>query len=162
MSGSGTLTQTGPAKVTVLANSYRGGTFISGGTLVAADEDALGAGDVDNAATLAGARILVRGKFRQRERGSLELGAKGELVVAGQASLAGTLRVRLDASARIGDRFVVVRAAGISGRFRAVVGENLPPDATLVASYDGARCWVTVVRNKAVATAITQRRGRSS
>jgi hypothetical protein len=48
MSGAGRLVQTGPGMVTVLANTYRGGTWLEDGTLLAADDAALGIGDVVN------------------------------------------------------------------------------------------------------------------
>ncbi len=59
MSGSGQLIKNGGGNVTVTAsNSYTGGTIIDGGTLTAADDNALGIGDVAVAGT---ARLLASG-----------------------------------------------------------------------------------------------------
>ena len=55
VSGAGTVTQIGPASLTLMTNSYRGGTEIRGGILFVGDDRALGGGDVDNQGTLAAA-----------------------------------------------------------------------------------------------------------
>ncbi|EBQ7234478.1 fibronectin-binding autotransporter adhesin ShdA [Salmonella enterica subsp. enterica serovar Adelaide] len=53
LSGSGSLVKTGTGELTLSGdNSYSGGTTISDGTLIAANVNALGGGDVDNAGTL--------------------------------------------------------------------------------------------------------------
>ncbi|EBY0372055.1 autotransporter outer membrane beta-barrel domain-containing protein [Salmonella enterica subsp. enterica serovar Toulon] len=53
LSGSGSLVKTGAGELTLSGdNSYSGGTTISDGTLIAANVNALGGGDVDNAGTL--------------------------------------------------------------------------------------------------------------
>ncbi|ESO37907.1 ShdA, partial [Salmonella enterica subsp. enterica serovar Agona str. 400095 11] len=55
------------------ANSYTGGTTISGGTLVASNVEALGSGDVTDNATL---ELNTGGDFRQQHR---RYGQRGEI-----------------------------------------------------------------------------------
>jgi hypothetical protein len=155
ITGSGTLTQLGPADVTVLANNYSGDTHVRGGVLFAAGLRALGQGDVSNDATLAlarGARVIaVQGNYRQGARGTLRLtlrpGRSSELLrVTGQAALDGVLAIHLARRATTawptGQRFAVVRAAGgLTGRFRFVAADGL----ALVASYDATTVYLTVV-----------------
>ncbi|EAR8382731.1 fibronectin-binding autotransporter adhesin ShdA [Salmonella enterica] len=61
LSGSGSLVKTGTGELTLSGdNSYSGGTTISDGTLIAANVNALGGGDVDNAGTL---KLDAEGEF---------------------------------------------------------------------------------------------------
>ncbi|WP_217494170.1 fibronectin-binding autotransporter adhesin ShdA [Salmonella enterica] len=61
LSGSGSLVKTGTGELTLNGdNSYSGGTTITGGTLIAANVNALGGGDVDNAGTL---KLDAEGEF---------------------------------------------------------------------------------------------------
>ncbi|EHK0683479.1 fibronectin-binding autotransporter adhesin ShdA [Salmonella enterica subsp. enterica serovar Kingston] len=61
LSGSGSLVKTGTGELTLNGdNSYSGGTTITGGTLIAANVNALGCGDVDNAGTL---KLDAEGEF---------------------------------------------------------------------------------------------------
>ncbi|EJU8986369.1 fibronectin-binding autotransporter adhesin ShdA [Salmonella enterica] len=61
LSGSGSLVKTGTGELTLNGdNSYSGGTTITGGTLIAANVNALGGGDVDNAGTL---KLGAEGEF---------------------------------------------------------------------------------------------------
>jgi hypothetical protein len=99
MSGGGKLVQAGPGNVTVLANSLRGGTWLEGGTMFAADDTALGTGDVQNDATLAANEprtVRVLGNYRQGNHGRLRLtvpspGTSAQLLVSGHAELGGVL-----------------------------------------------------------------------
>jgi len=148
ISGAGTVTQIGPASVTLMTNSYRGGTQIRGGILLAGDDRALGSGDVVNQGTLATApgqrTIDVRGNFRQGARGVLRLsggrdGTGALLRVSGHAEIDGQLRVPLRAIAA-GGRTPIIRAAGgLRGRFRSIVAAG----REVAASYDGTTCYVT-------------------
>lgn len=154
ITGSGTLTQLGPAGVTVLANNYRGDTHVRGGTLFTADERALGRGDLTNDATLALARgrhvIAVHGSYRQGPGGTLRLalrpGRSSDLLrAAGRADLDGVLAIHLEkrttAALPTGQRFAVLRAAGgLRGRFRSVAADGLD----LIASYDATTVYVAV------------------
>ena len=147
VSGAGTVTQIGPASLTLMTNSYRGGTEIRGGTLFVGDDRALGSGDVDNQGTLAAARghsaIRVGGNYRQGARGVLRLGA-ATFRVGGRAELDGELRLPARGSA-IGKRTAVVRAAGgLRGRFRSIYAG----DREVAVSYDGTTCYVTVRNTK--------------
>ncbi|EKR0125935.1 fibronectin-binding autotransporter adhesin ShdA [Salmonella enterica] len=61
LSGTGSLVKTGTGELTLSGNnSYSGGTTISDGTLIAANVNALGGGDVDNAGTL---KLDAEGEF---------------------------------------------------------------------------------------------------
>ncbi|EDJ0247247.1 fibronectin-binding autotransporter adhesin ShdA [Salmonella enterica] len=61
LSGSGSLVKTGSGELTLSGdNDYSGGTIISDGTLIAANVNALGGGDVDNAGTL---KLDAEGEF---------------------------------------------------------------------------------------------------
>lgn len=133
MSGAGKLIQSGPAMVTVLANTYAGGTWLEGGTLSADDEHALGSGDVVNDATLTAtkARVIhVAGNYRQGDRGMLRLrvderARRGLLEVGGHAELAGSLEIDSERMLRVGQRIVILHAnGGIRGRFRAITAHG--------------------------------------
>ncbi|EAQ2766699.1 autotransporter outer membrane beta-barrel domain-containing protein [Salmonella enterica subsp. enterica serovar Oranienburg] len=80
-SGDGTLTLSG-------ANSYTGGTLISGGTLVANDVNALGTGDITDNATLA---LNTGGDFNNAIGGSgkVEKSGDGTLTLSGANSYTG-------------------------------------------------------------------------
>ncbi|EDH8201244.1 fibronectin-binding autotransporter adhesin ShdA [Salmonella enterica subsp. enterica serovar Kentucky] len=61
LSGSGSLVKTGTGELTLSGdNSYSGGTTISDGTLIAANVNALGSGDIDNSGTL---KLEAEGEF---------------------------------------------------------------------------------------------------
>ncbi|CXB80455.1 AIDA autotransporter-like protein ShdA [Salmonella enterica subsp. enterica serovar Typhi] len=61
LSGNGSLMKTGTGELTLSGdNTYSGGTTISGDTLIAANVNALGGGDVDNASTL---KLDAEGEF---------------------------------------------------------------------------------------------------
>jgi len=156
ITGAGTFTQAGPAAVTVLANNYRGGTDIRGGVLFAADERALGTGNVANDAVLASAGrrgvISVGGNYRQSSSATVRFtvagkGSSPSLDVAGRAELDGTLELIADGQAfrARGRRLVLVRAAGgLRGRFHSIVADGLE----VVAHYGPTRCTVTVVKRE--------------
>ncbi|TBJ16601.1 autotransporter outer membrane beta-barrel domain-containing protein [Salmonella enterica subsp. enterica serovar Kentucky] len=79
ISGSGQVVKSGDDTLTLSgANSYTGGTTISGGTLVATNVDALGTGDVTNSATL---ELNTGGTFDNAISGS------GQVVKSGDETL---------------------------------------------------------------------------
>jgi hypothetical protein len=157
MSGAGKLVQSGPAMVTVMANTFAGGTWLEGGTALAADPHAFGRGDVVNDATLvaAGARgIHVAGNYRQGTSGTLRLEprerAKGGLLeVAGCAELAGVLELRAgERPLHVGQRVAIVHAAGgIRGHFRAISAAGFE----LVAQQTADTYFVIVSSKRAAA-----------
>jgi hypothetical protein len=154
MSGAGKLIQTGPGMVTVLANTYRGGSWLEGGTVLAADDDAFGTGDVVNDATLATTQpraIRVAANYRQGDHGRLRLkvldaGVSGQLVVSGRAELGGVLELFPASKLAAGQRLMVVRASGgITGKFRAIEANGVE----LEAKQTSDTCYVTVIRKHA-------------
>ena len=154
MSGGGKLVQAGPGTVTVLANSLRGGTWLEGGTMFAADDTALGTGDVQNDATLAANEprtVRVLGNYRQGNHGRLRLtvpspGTSAQLLVSGHAELGGVLELVPDAGKlAVGQRWVVLNASGgLSGTFSSVEAAGF----VLVAQQTGSTCYVTVIGQK--------------
>ncbi len=76
ISGSGQVVKSGDDTLTLSgANSYTGGTTISGGTLVATNVDALGTGDVTNSSTL---ELNTGGTFDNAISGSGQVGKSGD------------------------------------------------------------------------------------
>ncbi|WP_217493986.1 fibronectin-binding autotransporter adhesin ShdA [Salmonella enterica] len=121
LSGSGSLVKTGTGELTLSGdNSYTGGTTITGGTLNAANVNALGSGDIDNSGTLildangafelanvtthsgattalAAGSTLDAGQFTQEDGStlSIDLGAATDdaVITADSVALGGTLNV---------------------------------------------------------------------
>ncbi len=121
ISGSGQVVKSGDETLTLSgANSYTGGTTISGGTLVASNVEALGSGDIDNyaslqlnasgqfvtanltthdnATTAIGADSALRGNTLTQEANStlavhLTDSNSGAIVTADHANLGGTLDI---------------------------------------------------------------------
>ncbi|PXR65977.1 fibronectin-binding autotransporter adhesin ShdA [Salmonella enterica] len=119
--GSGSLVKTGTGELTLIGdNFYSGGTTISGGTLIAANVNALGSGDIDNSGTLildangafelanvtthsgattalAAGSTLDAGQFTQEDGStlSIDLGAATDdaVITADSVALGGTLNV---------------------------------------------------------------------
>ena len=117
--GAGSLTKNGSGELTLSGdNSYTGGTTITAGTLVAATESALGAGDltINDGATL---------KITQ------------PVTVDGTANLGGTLHVALPVGT---NHVTVIDAASISGEFDEVIVDGAV-DAQV--SYDNGSVVIT-------------------
>ncbi len=111
--GTGTLTLTG-------ANSYRGGTRVEAGTLVAAAPDALGCGDV----ALAGGELRVSGlrvTGYHQTGGTLSVAAGSPLLVRGEATIerGSVLEVRVPGSGPAHE-VEVLCARRLRGRFAAI------------------------------------------
>ncbi|EBG4018200.1 autotransporter outer membrane beta-barrel domain-containing protein [Salmonella enterica] len=89
ISGSGQVVKSGDETLTLSgANSYTGGTTISGGTLVATNVEALGTGDVTNNATL---ELNTGGDFTNNISGSGQVEKSGDdaLTLSGANSYSG-------------------------------------------------------------------------
>jgi autotransporter-associated beta strand protein len=155
ISGSGSFVQLGAAATTLLANSYSGGTTISGGSLLVGAATSLGTGSVVNDATFGATGgqhgIDVAGDYRQGAAGTLVLAFAGPtpgstydtLTVAGAATLAGTLSIDVAPgfAPAVGQQFTVVEATGgISGTFSTLSS----PSVKLALSYDATHCYATV------------------
>ncbi|ECO4188928.1 fibronectin-binding autotransporter adhesin ShdA [Salmonella enterica] len=121
LSGSGSLVKTGTGELTLSGNNnYSGDTTIAGGTLIAANVNALGSGDIDNSGTLmldangafelanvtthsgattalAAGSTLDAGQFTQEDGStlSIDLGAATDdaVITADSVTLGGTLNV---------------------------------------------------------------------
>ncbi|MZC04730.1 fibronectin-binding autotransporter adhesin ShdA [Salmonella enterica subsp. enterica serovar Typhimurium] len=121
LSGSGSLVKTGTGELTLSGdNSYSGGTTITDGTLIAANVNALGSGNIDNSGTLildangafelanvtthsgattalAAGSTLDAGQFTQEDGStlSIDLGAATDdaVITADSVALGGTLNV---------------------------------------------------------------------
>jgi len=162
MSGTGKLVQSGPAMVTIMANTYAGGTWLEGGTAFAADERAFGRGDVVNDATLSAAHarvIRVAGNYRQGDGATLrlELGERpkrGLLDVGGRAELGGVLEIIAgERPLRVGQRIAVVHAAGgVRGHFRAITAAGFELEA-----QQSADTYYVIVSGKKAARRVASR-----
>jgi autotransporter-associated beta strand protein len=130
VSGTGSLSQTGPGSLTLTAaNTYSGGTVIDRGTLLVDNAHALGTGNVTvNGGILAAdpQPINVKGNYTQNAGGTLQLNVAGgnpgqydTLNVGGSAALGGTLKlISLGFQPKAGDALTLVTSGGVvSGRF---------------------------------------------
>jgi autotransporter-associated beta strand protein len=135
ISGAGKLTKRGSGTLALTgANTYSGGTIVSGGTLRADSAAAFGTGAVYvDGGTLAthvsGHALQVHGTYTQTSGGTLSVAldgsGAGQLAIADQAALAGTLTVTFRAgyTPSVGTTVTVLNAAGVHGRFDNV---NVP------------------------------------
>lgn len=123
-SGSGTLALTG-------ANTYSGGTIVSGGTLRGDSISAFGTGAVyvdggTLAANTSSGALQVKGTYTQKSGGSLSVALNGsgagQVAVTDHAALAGVLTVnfRTGYKPAIGSTVTVLTAKGVHGRFDSV------------------------------------------
>ncbi len=156
ISGAGGFVQLGSAPTTLLANTYSGGTTVTGGMLIVGSDTSLGTGSVTNDAGLglaSGQHVIhVAGDYEQGSAGTLALGVGGTvqgtsydfLAVTGKATLSGALVVSgIGAFApSTGQQFVLVQATGgITGTFAAVTSAGIK----LAVTYDATRCYATVM-----------------
>lgn len=91
ISGSGALIKKGTGSLTLEgANSYKGGTFIKDGTIIAANKDALGSGNLklsDGTLKLSTKAVSVKGNYTQGKRAQSGLMVIVELLPKGLAVL---------------------------------------------------------------------------
>lgn len=137
ISGIGSLTQAGTGTLTLTnVNTYSGGTWVeNGGTLAVQDSHALGSGGlnlIEGTLNLDQTTVYVGGSYTQGADGTLEItiggtnttsgstNSYGRLIVAGTASLGGTVSV-VQANGYLpehNDQFVLVTASnGVTGTF---------------------------------------------
>jgi len=150
ISGSGSLTQAGPATTTLLGNSFSGGTTIVAGQVVAGDANAFGSGSIANQAGLgastSGLAVTIARSYAQSPSAVLTLpvdatAGAARLEVSGTATLAGTLVLNFTGAPHSGQKFQLVSASGgLSGSFSSVVSNG----ATVRATQDGTSFYVTV------------------
>ncbi|NUR59441.1 MAG: phosphatase PAP2 family protein [Catenulispora sp.] len=120
--GAGRLVKAGSGSLTLAGrNSYRGGTLVEAGTLVAASERAFGSGDVQ-VGERAGLGLAVGSDGLQ----DAELVVGGTLTVARTSSL--TIQVDADRASRRHGFVVAIRARRVRGRFASVSALGLRSD----------------------------------
>ena len=131
------------------ANTYSGGTIVSGGTLRADSATAMGAGAVYvDGGTLAthGIQVRVAGSYTQKS-GALNLALSsstaGTLVVADHAALAGALNVTFanGYAPKAGDQLVVLTAKGVHNKFSSVAVSGF---AKSTVTYSGNSVTITL------------------
>ncbi|WIX89103.1 phosphatase PAP2 family protein [Amycolatopsis sp. DG1A-15b] len=134
--GTGTLTLAG-------ANSYRGGTRVEAGTLVAATPGALGTGDVELAGGVLRASGLRAGGYHQTG-GTLSVAAGAALLVRGEATLErGALELRVTGSCPAHEVDVLC-ARRLRGRFSAIRVDR--PGYRVVPRYTSTGLSVRILR----------------
>jgi autotransporter-associated beta strand protein len=124
--GRGALTLTGTGALTLTGhNSYRGGTTVAGGTLIAASPSALGRGDVviTAGALRVAAPLRLTASYRQPSgtlAATVSSHCRGTLIeVDGDAALGAQSVLEIQGEA--GRDLTVLRARRLSGRFGRVV-----------------------------------------
>ena len=135
--GTGTLTPSG-------GNSYRGGTRVEGGTLVAATPGALGTGTVELAGGTLRVSGLRAGGYHQTG-GTLSVAAGPALVVRGEATLerGSVLELRIDGSCPWHEVDVLC-ARRLRGRFAAIRADR--PGYRVVPRYTPTGLSVRILR----------------
>lgn len=142
ISGSGALIKQGTGELMLSgSNSYKGGTQIQGGTILAASSKALGEGAVVNSGTLvnyAPGYLYIGDDYKQSEAATLEMivgkaadGApRGLLWVDGDVRLDGRLRVQMESCPRFAVIPLVIFTGERRGRFDDLEVESQDPNAT--------------------------------
>lgn len=139
IAGGGSLTKEGSGSLTLSGNnSYTGGTDIKDGTIDAADDTALGTGNVTNEAELdVDSTLQVGGDYTQSTDASLKLhaAAKEALQIDGNAALSGELIVEVQEIPA--DGIALIQCDGmISGTFDKVTVNGVKGDFTLKQNGD--------------------------
>lgn len=122
ISGRGALIKKGTGSLTLEgANRYQGGTFIKGGTIVAANQRALGSASLklsDGTLRLSTKTVNVKGNYTQGKGGALQLAGDQALNVKGNGHLSGKLVINL--KSRPTKNHVLMKFHTRSGKFKHV------------------------------------------
>ncbi|HEY0494872.1 MAG TPA: phosphatase PAP2 family protein [Kutzneria sp.] len=135
--GAGRLVKAGTGSLTLAGrNTYRGGTVVEAGTLVAASAHAFGSGDVEVAD-----RAVLGLAVGRPGSGDAELDVTGTLTLGRASSLA--IRIDDERLATRGGLLVTIRARRVHGRFGSVTALGFRSDA----EYTGCGVFVRLRRN---------------
>lgn len=119
ISGKGGLIKEGTGSLSLLGdNSFKGGTTIKAGTLVAENAHALGNGSLNLAGgqlTLSNKSVVVKGSYTQGSQATLKLNANSKLSVSGHAKLGGKVVVKNAKGLKSG--VVILKSSKLSGKF---------------------------------------------
>lgn len=122
ISGSSALIKKGTGSLTLEgANSYQGGTFIKGGTIVIANKDALGSGSLklsDGTLRLAAKTVNVKGNYAQSKRGMVRVNGDSRINVKGSGQLGGKLVINL--KSKPAKRHILFKLGSRHGKFAHV------------------------------------------
>ncbi|UNO35191.1 fibronectin-binding autotransporter adhesin ShdA [Salmonella enterica subsp. enterica serovar Abeokuta] len=140
LSGTGSLVKIGTGELTLNGdNDYSGGTTISGGTLIAANVNALGSGDIDNSGVLQ----VGEGELKNTLSGS------GLLVKTGT----GELTLSGDNNTYFGDT-TIAGGTLIAANVNALGSGNIDNSGTLMLDANGAFKLANVTTHSGATTAL--------
>ncbi|EJT8438475.1 fibronectin-binding autotransporter adhesin ShdA [Salmonella enterica subsp. enterica serovar Kentucky] len=144
LSGSGSLVKTGTGELTLSGdNSYSGATTISDGTLIAANVNALGSGDIDNSGTL---KLEAEGEFNlanvTTQSGATTELAKGTTLNVDSLTQQADSTLNIDLSKANGKSAITADSVTLGGTLNVTgigsVTDSWTPEAytyTLIDSY---------------------------